>query len=158
MSERFDGGRLLIGIGALALLVSLFMDWYQDTGFDGFGVSAWTTFEIVDILLAGLALAAILAAVTTALPRTSLPSPPAWTLILAGPVALVLVAVSLIDRPPAARGASLEPGAWVALAAAILMALGAFLAVARISLVVSVSERGARGDARDDPDDVPPKD
>lgn len=156
MGQRLDGGKILIALGAVVLLVALFLDWYGDGGFDDFAVSAWTTFELVDLLLALLALTAIWAVLAPALPASGLPVAPAWALTLAGPAAFVLVALALIDPPPTAQGAEIETGAWIAFAAAAVMAVGAVLAVARISLVVSVREREPGPDSRDDPDDAPP--
>ena len=46
MRERFDAGTGLVALGAVLLLVSLFVDWYDPSG------TAWSVFEFVDILLA----------------------------------------------------------------------------------------------------------
>ena len=157
MTRRLDGGRILIAVGAVALLISLFLDWYEAGGFDDFAASAWSAFEIVDLLLAALAIAAILAALAPAFPATPVAAVPGWALTAAGPVALVLVAIALIDPPPLAQGAEIDTGAWIALAAAALMALGSLLAVARISLVIAVRERESEPEDRDEPDDAPPE-
>ena len=45
MPERINGGQALVVVAAIGLIVSLFLDWYAP------GVSAWTAFEIVDLLL-----------------------------------------------------------------------------------------------------------
>ena len=142
--QGIDGGKIIVALGALLLVVSLFLDWYGfGRGPEGDGLTAWTAFEIVDLILAVLALAAIAAAVefelraTTRLPRR--------LAVVAGPVALVLVAVSLINVPPAAQGfdSQLELGAWLALAGAAIMCAGALLSFNRISLVVTPRERAA---------------
>jgi hypothetical protein len=158
VARRLDGGRILIVLGALVLLVSLFLDWYEASGFDGSAATAWTTFEIVDLLLALLALGAILGVALPAVPGAGAPALPAWVVPAAGPVAFVLVALSLIDLPPAAQGADIDTGAWIAFASAAVMAVGSLLAVARISLVISVRERegASAADERDEPDDAPP--
>src|SRR5215211_3047640 len=124
MTERLDGGRLIAAVGAVALLVSLFLDWYGpgELGL-GSAITAWTAFEITDLLLAVIANA-----------------PP-----ILGGVAFALVALNLIDVPPAAQGASLETGAWIALGGAALMLIGGVLAVTRVSLVVSLAPRGRSG-------------
>jgi hypothetical protein len=131
LPERFDAGTGLVALGGVLLLVSLFIDWFTPGG------DAWAVFEIADILLAALGVAAILAA----LPRPG-------GLERAGPAiaytALVVVAVQLIDQPPAARGAELETGAWLALAGALVMALGATLSAASISVTVDVQGRERR--------------
>ena len=142
--EGIDGGRIVVALGALLLLVSLFLDWYGfGRGSEGDGFSAWTAFELNDILLALLALAAIAAAVephVRARPRL-----PETTGALAGPAALVLIAVSLVNVPPAAQGfdSELEIGAWLGLAGAAIMCAGALLAFNRVSLVVTPRERAA---------------
>jgi hypothetical protein len=143
MSARLDAGRLLMGLGAVALLVSLFLDWYGEPGAFGEGVSAWTAFELVDVLLAALALGALAAAVREVYPDSRLP--PVRPALAVGFVfsALVLVVVSLIDEPPAVFGADREAGAWVALGAVVAMGLGAFLSSARISVTIGPRETAA---------------
>lgn len=155
MARRLDGGRILIALGAVALLVSLFLDWYE-SGFDGSAATAWSAFELVDLLLAVLALTAIFGALSPVLPQAPAPAAPAWVLTAVGPVAFVLVALALIDRPPAAQGSEIDAGAWIALAASAAMAAGALLAVARVSLVISVRDRKPPFDQRGDPGAAPP--
>jgi hypothetical protein len=77
------------------------------------------------------------------------------------PAAVVLiVAVQLIDAPPAAGDADPSTGAWLALGAGLLMAAGSALSLAEISVTVQVRERelrrrmavvDRRGDAADGP-------
>jgi hypothetical protein len=129
--ERFDAGTAIVALGAIALLVSLFVDWYEP------GYDAWAVFEGLDLLLAGVALYAL----ASLAPRFE---PLARWLPLVAVAALAIVAVQLLDAPPAARGAGLEPGAWLALAATALMALGALLAAASISVTVDVRGRERR--------------
>ena len=143
-NQGIDGGRIVIALGALLLLVSLFLDWYGfGRGPDGEGSSAWTAFELVDLILAALALAAIAAAAEPFV--RSAPRLPERTGAIAGPVALLLVAVSLINSPPAAQGfdSDIEIGAWLGLAGAAGMCAGALLAFNRVSLVVTPRERTA---------------
>jgi len=140
--EGIDGGRIVVAIGAALLFASLFVDWYGfGRGPDGNGFSAWTAFELVDLLLALLALAAIAASVETLARDNS--RMPSWVAAAAGPAALLLVAVSLVNVPPAAQGfdSDLEVGAWLALAGAAIMCAGALLALNRISLVVTPRDR-----------------
>ncbi len=133
---------MVVALGAVLLLVSLFLDWYGfGSGPDSDGLSAWTAFELVDLILALLALAAIAAAIESLL--RSRPRLPERIGAIAGPAALLLVAASLINEPPAAQGfdSDLEIGAWLGLAGAALMCAGALLAFNRISLVVTPRER-----------------
>ena len=131
MRERFDAGSGLVAIGAILLLVSLFIDWYRPGG------DAWVVFEWLDLALAGAAIASLIGI-----------APRFTTLGRAVPViafaAFAVVAVQLISPPPAARGSHLESGAWLALGATALMALGAALAAASISVTVDVHERERR--------------
>jgi len=138
-----DGGRIVVALGAALLFASLFVDWYGfgNGGPHEGGFSAWTAFELVDVLLALLAVAAIAAALEPMVRGRS--HLPAGTASAAGPVALLLVVVSIVNVPPAAQGldSDLEVGAWLALAGAAIMCAGALLAFNRISLVVTPRER-----------------
>jgi ABC-type amino acid transport substrate-binding protein len=137
-----DAGRLLAAVGAVALLVSLFLDWYGDVDSES-AVSAWTSFEIVDVLLAAIGLAVLYAAAEGLASAGRIPVVPESLLRVAGPAALVLIVVSLIDPPPlfGAIDPGREVGIWIALAAAILITLGALLTTMRISVVVSARDR-----------------
>ena len=142
---RIDAGTLVIGVGALILLVSLFCDWYGSTsGADA--ITAWTAFEIVDVLLAALALTAIYAIAASLFATGGWPLPSPWVLPLAGPVALVLIVVSIVNPPPVllfTAHPTREAGIWIALAGATLMCLGVLLGRVRISLVLAGRERRA---------------
>jgi hypothetical protein len=131
LRERFDAGTGLVALGAVLLLVSLFVDWYDPSG------SAWAVFESVDLLLAAAAIACLVSVV----PRYA-------ALQRAVPViafaALFIVAVQLIDPPPGARNDQVDAGAWLALAGTALMAAGATLSAASISVTVDVRGRDRR--------------
>ena len=140
--DGIDGGRIVVALGAALLFASLWVDWYgYDGGLEGEGFTAWTAFELVDLLLALLAIAAIVAALEP-FARADSRIPPGVA-SAAGPLALLLVVVSIVNAPPAAQGfhSGLELGAWLALAGAAIMCVGALLAFNRISLVVSPRER-----------------
>jgi peptidoglycan/LPS O-acetylase OafA/YrhL len=140
---RLDGGRIIMALGAIVLLVSLFLNWYGSPGGDG--VSAWTAFEIVDLLLALIALGLLVAALGDLAPPGRLPE--LGTAVGAGlaVAALALVVVSLINEPPAVFGASLEIGAWLAFGAAVVIVLGTVLSSARISVTIGARERPRAG-------------
>jgi hypothetical protein len=131
LRERFDAGTGLVALGAVLLLVSLFVDWFDPSG------DAWAVFEFVDIALAGAAVACLVAVVPryAALQR-------AVPVIAFG--ALFVVVVQLIEPPPSAPGDRIEAGAWLALAATALMAAGATLSAASISVTVDVRGRDRR--------------
>ena len=133
---RVDAATLVIAVGALLLLISPFLDWYGSA--DGEAVTAWTTFELVDVLLAALAGAALYAVVARLSPRAPAVGEAGDLARIAGPAALVLVLVSMINEPPFLQltETSLEVGAWLALAGAALITIGAMLGRLRISVVV----------------------
>jgi carbon starvation protein CstA len=136
MARRLDAGAVVAAAGAVLLLVSLFLDWYGD---EGGGLSAWTIFEGIDLLLAGIALLAISTFLSRAEIEPRLPQAP---LLLLGAAALVLTASQLIHDPPAVTFAELElqTGAWLALAGSALLLAGAFMSVARVSFSVESRE------------------
>jgi hypothetical protein len=128
----------MVVVGGLALFASLFVDWYEVGPLEE-GVSAWTVFEIADLVLAGLAILAIASAVPVRLGGAPEPRPlldPRWSTWL-GVAALVLVIVTLINDPPAVRDRPLEVGGWIGLAGAVLLAAGGVLSGSRISIVIS---------------------
>jgi hypothetical protein len=131
MRERFDLGTVLVALGAVLLLVSLFVDWYDP------GTDAWGVFEAVDLLLAACAVAGVVAlaqryeGLARAVP-------------LLGFTVLVVVATQLIDPPPVVADSARDTGAWLALAGAAVMAVGATLAAASISVTVDVHGRERR--------------
>jgi hypothetical protein len=134
-------GTAVAALGAIALLVGLFLDWYSPGGFgDGQGASAWTVFEFVDLLLAVLAVTVLIAVASSLAPRAYLAAIPPATVAVAGIAALVLVVNALLDDPPAARGAALEEGIWIAFGGALLIVIGAILERSRIRLVVTPRE------------------
>ena len=138
MPERIHGGQALVALGAVALIVSLFLNWFEP------GNSAWTVFETMDLVLAAIAVAALAAVIPV--PATDRrpeggPLVAARWLPLLGIGALVIVAAALINHPPAARGDAPEVGAWIGLAAAFLITAGWVLSTARISVVITLRSR-----------------
>jgi hypothetical protein len=157
MPERINGGQVLVVLGAIALLVSLFLNWFEPSR------SAWTVFEVWDLVLAAIAIAAIAAAIPIRLSGMS-GEPvvaPRWLPVL-GIAALVIVFVALVNHPPAARGVGLEVGAWIALAGSVLLAAGAILSRARIALLITLRSADrtpvpAAPAAPTPPEDPPPE-
>jgi hypothetical protein len=148
MPERINLGQGLVIVGAAVLFVSLFLDWYE-APFGG-SVSAWTAFELLDIVLAGLAIAALV----TALPLHGSPAaarPPVAWLPWLGVAAFVLVVITLLNEPPAVHDSGLAVGAWVGFAGAALLAAGGLLSMARISLVITSRTGSASGETETRP-------
>jgi hypothetical protein len=133
LRERFDAGTGLVAVGAVLLLVSLFIRWYDPGG------DAWAVFESLDLLLAGAAACGLLAVAprfgTGGLGRA---------LPVISVAAFAVVLVQLIDPPLLVRHSDLATGAWLALAATATMSLGAILGAASISVTVDVRGRERR--------------
>ena len=92
MTRRIEAGPILVAVGALLLLVSVFLDWYQPN------VTAWQAFEVLDLLMVVLGLAAIVAAVGTMVPAAAVIDRRALPPIVAA--LLVIVASQILDPPP----------------------------------------------------------
>ena len=153
MTRRFEVGPILVALGALLLLVSLFLEWYGP-------LSAWEAFEVVEVLLAALAVGALVVAAGQLVPDLEL-GDRRWLPPIVAAVA-VLVVAELIDPPPAAGAEDLAQGAWLAFAAALVMVAGAVLTVGRISFAIAVEgrelrERVAVLDHRQETADEPPR-
>jgi hypothetical protein len=129
-ARTVEAGMLLIGLGAILLLVSLFLEWYQP------GAEAWDVFEAWDVVLAALAIAALVALASRLGFGRARPS--SW-LVVPTVAALVIVLYVIIDPPPAAADADPGTGLWLALAGSLLMAVGALLSVARISVAINTA-------------------
>lgn len=132
MTRRFELGPILVAAASLLLLISLFLDWYG-------GLTAWDVFEVVDMLLAALALTSFAAALLPDLvpvDRSWLP----WLVV----AALAVVVVSIINVPPAAVGRNIHSGAWIAFGASLGMVVGTVLSLSRLSFSVSVEGRTPR--------------
>src|SRR5687767_2396412 len=136
MTRRLEAGPLLVALGALLLLVSLFLNWFTGE------ITAWEAFEVWDLVLFVLALGAIVAGLglTTQdvelIDRRLLPAGVA--------VVAVIVASQILDPPPAASASDPDTGAWLALGGALLMCVGAVLTFGRVHLSLTVEGREPR--------------
>jgi hypothetical protein len=135
MTRRFELGPMLVALGAIALLVSLFMEWYGP-------LSAWEAFEVVEVLLTALAVAALAVAAGLLVPDLEMLER-RWLPLIVFAVA-VLVAAELVNPPPAAGDDTLGDGAWLAFGAALVMLAGTVLSFGRVSLAVAVEGRDVR--------------
>jgi hypothetical protein len=135
MTRRIEAGPVLVGLGAVLMLVSLFLDWYEPA------ITAWQAFEVLDLLLAVLAIAALVVVVGTLRPDAAVLERQALPLIVGA--LLVIVASQILDPPPGVAGDPLI-GAWLALAAALVMVLGTVLTLGRVSLAFEVEGRDTR--------------
>ena len=125
------------------VIVSLFLDWYD-------GVTGFTVFEALDLVLVALALTLIVSLAGgfgARWPRTEVH--PGRS--LAAAIAVLMIVVSqLLNDPPAVVG-SAGPGhavgIWLALGGAVLMLIGAVAAVTRVSFDVDLDRKGAPAEA-----------
>jgi hypothetical protein len=150
LTRRFDIGPFVMAFGALVLLVSLFLPWYSFIGPVEENVivanaghhNAWQIFEITDLLLAALAIAAFIGAIglisatVDYVDRRFIP----W---IVG-AALVLVANQILQPPIGIGTGDLGTGAWLAFAASIVMVIGAVLSLTKVSFAVAVEGRDRR--------------
>ena len=135
MTRRFEVGPMLVALGAIGLLVSLFMDWYGP-------LTAWDAFEVVEVALAALAVAALVIAAGLLVPDLEYLER-RWLPLITFAVA-VLVAAALVDPPPAAAEDTLESGAWLAFGSTLVLLSGAILSFNRVSLAFAVEGRDLR--------------
>jgi hypothetical protein len=126
---------VLVGLGALVMLVSVFLDWYEPN------VTAWQAFEVLDLAMATLSLAALVAVVGTVQPDATVIERQQLPLIVVA--LLVIVASQILDPPPGISGDPLI-GAWLALGAALVMCVGAVLTLGRVSFAFEVEGRDTR--------------
>src|SRR5215217_3314754 len=98
MNRRFDMGPLLVALAAVLLLVSLFLEWYGP-------LSAWDAFEVVDVLLAALAILCLVGGLGTLARDDMVFVDRRWLPGIVLAVA-VLVIAEILDPPPAAADLS----------------------------------------------------
>jgi hypothetical protein len=136
MTRRLEAGPLLVTLGALLLLVSLFLAWFSPE------IAAWEAFEVWDLVLFVLALGSIAAGLGLTTQDVDLVD----RRFLPAAVAAVaaIVASQIIDPPPAAAGQDPDVGAWLALGAAAVMCLGAVLTFGRVRVALTVEGRDVR--------------
>ena len=134
-ARRVDAGALAAAAGAVLLLVALFLDWYGAPANE----NAWRVFEVLDLVLAAIAVWVLVGFLRRAGIDQRLPDAP---LTLLGAVALLVVFSQLVNDPPRVAGADagLETGAWLALAGAAVILAGALMSVARVSFSVERRE------------------
>jgi hypothetical protein len=145
VERRIALGPLVGTLGSALLAVSLFLDWWD-------GVTAFTAFEVLDLVLLALASGTAAALLTEAglpLPR----SPLSGRALPLAALALLIVLTQIVNDPPLVLGGSgpdHATGIWLALAGGVLMTAGALVTASKISLAVDVRRRDttSRSDER----------
>ncbi len=146
----------MAALGGLLLLVSLFLDWYEED-VSGEKATAWNVFEVLDLVLAAIAVASfatLVREIGVPLPKVRVIA--AGALLPLALTAFVVVVSQLVNHPPAGIDRDAGVGAWLALAATAVMLAGAILAAARISLAVDVGPGDSEAPTVRQPPQPPP--
>jgi uncharacterized membrane protein len=128
-------GSVLAAVGSLLLIVSLFLHWYD-------GLTGWTVFEIVDLVLLSLALSTIFAIVAGSRLVKQDVSPSVMVIITL--TTLVVVVTQILNDPPAVAGDTgpeQDIGLWLALGGGAPLVVGVLLSTTRVSLAVEPRRR-----------------
>jgi hypothetical protein len=136
MQRRIPVGPLVAAIGAVLLIVSLFLDWYEDT-------TGFTAFEALDLALVALAVL-VLVSIADELGAPDAVGLPARRAPIFGALALAIVLTQLVNDPPLVLGdggPGHAIGIWLAVGGTVLMTAGAVMAGTTIALAVDVSRR-----------------
>jgi len=136
VERRIPLGPLVGTVGAVMLVVSLFLEWWE-------GITGFTAFEALDLVLLALAVVTALALLAEAGVRVPALVPAGGALAPAL-LALVIVLVQLVNDPPIVvgdGGPGQDTGIWLAVAGSVLMSVGALVTASRISLAVDVRRR-----------------
>jgi uncharacterized membrane protein HdeD (DUF308 family) len=122
---RLRLGELLAAAGTICLVVSFTLPWYENAAGK---LDAWSTFGPAVVLLIAAAIAALVLLLATVAERTpALPVAAAVWSVLFGLLAVVAAIVRVLERPDHAT--SLCAGAWLALAGAVAVLLGAWQSI-----------------------------
>jgi len=123
--RRLRAGEWIAGASGLALLVSLFLPWYEG---DGLSLTAWQTLAATDVILAIVAASGVLLAVVTATERVpAVPIALSAGVTLVGLIGLVLVVIRVLDLPDAVSGRAWA--LWLGLAGAAGIVVGGMLSM-----------------------------
>jgi hypothetical protein len=119
---RLRDGEWIAGAGGVALLAAMSLHWY---GAGPFELTAWQAFDVLDVVLALLALVPLGLVVTQATRRS--PSiPVAFSVLstLAGMLAALLILYRIVNQPGPNDLVEVQAGAWLGFAAAVVVAAG----------------------------------
>jgi hypothetical protein len=120
--RRLRFGEWLAVAGGIALIVSLFLPWYDS-------LTGYEAMSVIDILLTLVALLAIWLGVAQA--TQEVPAKPVAAGVMSvvfGALAVLLVAFRLIDAP--ADGLEVRPAAWLGLVATLAITVGGWRSLA----------------------------
>jgi len=119
---RLRDGEWIAGAGGVGLLAAMFLHWY---GVGPLGATAWQSFDVLDVVLALLALVP-LGLVATQATRRSPAIPVAFSVftMLAGVLAALLILYRIVNQPGPNDVVDVEAGAWLGFGAAVVIAAG----------------------------------
>ena len=124
--RRLRYGELICGAAALVLLVATFLDWYAPRG-RAEGLSAWSAFTIVDLLLAvvvALGLAVLVLQLAGRGP--ALPVAIEVVTITLALATTLLVLYRILNQPGPNDAIEVSAGAWLGLVAVAAVTFGAW--------------------------------
>jgi hypothetical protein len=136
--RRLRAGEWVAAASGVALLVSLFLPWYEPEWCVVLGeapnlprcptATGWQSLAAVDILLAFVAASGVLVGIVTAVQRVpAVPIATSALVMISGTFGVLLVLFRAIDLPDGAAGR--EWALWLGLAGAAGIAAGAFIAM-----------------------------
>lgn len=143
--RRLRFGDWVMGSGGLAVLVVMFLDWYERPSLvlsgdlelasaETVGLNAWESFAVNDVILAIAALLALTSfALTALLPTAAAPVALASLATILSSIALVLVTLRLVWPPDIGTGDAVETarltGVWLGLVATALLTGGCLASI-----------------------------
>jgi hypothetical protein len=120
--RRVRAGEWLAGLAGAALLVALFLPWYDARPA---ALTGWQAFAVTDVLLALLATSGpLLLALQATRESPALPTGISIVCATCGALATAVLLVRLVVEPEADRVTGIAAGAWLGLAAALALLAG----------------------------------
>jgi len=127
--RRVRIGEIVAGVAGAVLLLSLFLEWYTVRG-RAEGLTAWSAFSFVDLLVCLVALLGIALAVSQVVGRgPALPVAIGVITATLGLAATLLVLYRILNQPGPNDAIGVGAGAWIGLAACLGVFLGAWLSL-----------------------------
>jgi hypothetical protein len=121
--RRLGLGEWVAAAAGVALLVSLFLPWYEPAS-----ATAWESLAAIDVLLAFVAASGVLLAIVTAVQRVpAVPVALSALVTISGLFGVLLVLFRVLDLPQGAAGR--EWAIWLGLVGALGIVAGALIAM-----------------------------
>ena len=132
--RRLRFGDWIMGGGSLAVLVVMFLPWYEPAAQGAPSLNAWESFAVNDVILALAALLALGSFVLAALqPTAAVPLALASLATVFALIALILVALRVVWPPDIGTGDAFDTarltGAWLGLVATALLTGGCLASI-----------------------------